>query len=173
MVAPNPVEYAQNTFLSALLEAEVKRKPLHIESIIRRICAYGLKGIAVFGGIAIASGLYSKQAQYIGIAITLAVALDGFFSNYVKMMLVTKAAQAYSRLANEARRSHQLRLTPILQVIAQQPVEGNNQLVALLIELTGKLQSGCAEIENANSEGHIKALEGLSLDSERSKPSNP
>lgn len=166
----NPLDYAQNAFDAAFREAEQARAPLQRSSSWRRRLAYGLKAIAVFGGLAIASGLVAQHAQAIGIAIAAAVAADGLFSNHVRMLLDTKAAHAFDRLAKQARRAHQLRLTPILELKEKDPEKSREQLLALLSELTGKLQSGSTEIETALSEGHIKALEGLNLDSERGRP---
>ena len=166
----DPLGFAQNAFEAAFNEANKAREPLKRSSIVRQVMGYGLKAIAVFGGLAISTGLVSPYAQYIGIAIAAAVAVDGVFSNQVRMMLVTKAAQAYKRLANDARRSHTLRLGPILEIKVTQPEEFRQQFLHLHNELTGKLHSGCTEIEIALDEGHIKALDTLTLESERSKP---
>ncbi|MEJ8858415.1 hypothetical protein WKW79_27860 [Variovorax robiniae] len=168
----NPLEVAQNAFEAAFTEAKKARWPLQLSSFLRRLLAYGLKAIAVFGALAISSGRLSEYAQFIGIAIAVAVAIDGLFSNHVRMMLVTKAAQAYRRLTNEARRAHMLRLPSILAIKVQDSgeEESKQQLLLLLYELTAKLHSGCAEVELALDEGHFKALDTLTLDSERSKP---
>lgn len=167
----NPLGFAQNAFEAAYREAEAARRPVRRSSILRRTVAYGLKAIAVFGGLAISSGLVSPYAQLIGLAIAAAVAVDGLFSNHVRMLLATKADQAYQRLVNEARRAHTLRLGPILAIKEKEPEESQRQLLSLLNELTGKLHSGCTEVELALDESHIKALDTLTLDSERSKPS--
>ena len=172
-MSTDPLGYAQNAFDAAFQEAEKALSPVRWSSIFRRTMAFGLKAIAVFGGLAISSGLVAPYAQVIGIAIAAAVAVDGLFSNHVRMMLVTKAAQAYKRLTNEARRSHTRRLAPILAIKETQPADSQKQLLSLLDELTGKLHSGCTEVETALDEGHIKALETLSLDSERTKPTVP
>jgi len=172
-MATDPLGFAQNAFEAAYREAEGARRPLQRSSVFRRLVAYGLKAVAVFGGLAISSGLLSPYAQLLGIAIAVAVAADGLFSNHVRMMLVTKAAQALKRLENEARRAHTRRLAPILAIKDKQPEESQHQLLALLDELTGKLHSGCADVELALDEGHIKALDTLTLDSERSKPIVP
>ena len=172
-MSTNPVGFAQNAFDDAYREAEDARRPAQRSSILRRAMAYGLKAIAVFGGLAISSGLLSPYAQLIGLAIAAAVVADALFSNHVRMMLVTKAAQAYKRLANEARRTHIRRLAPILAIKEQQPDESQRQLLSLLDELTSKLHSGCSEVELALDEGHIKALDTLTLDTERSKPTVP
>ncbi len=169
-MSTDPLGFAQNAFDAAYRETEAARRPVQRNSICRGVVAYGLKAIAAFGGLAISSGLLSPYAQLIGIAITVAVVADALFSNHVRMMLVTKAAQAYKRLLNEARRTHTRHLAPILTIKEQQPEESQRQLLSLLDKLTGKLHSGCAEVELALDEGHIKALETLTLDSERSKP---
>lgn len=165
----DPLGFAQNAFDAAYKEAEAARRSVRRSSILRRVVAYGLKAIAVFGGLAISSGLLSPYAQLIGIAIAAAVAADGLFSNHVRMILVTKAAQAYQRLVNEARRVHTRRLGTILPSKEKDPEESQRQLLSLLDELTGKLHSGCTAVELALDEGHIKALDTLTLDSERSK----
>ena len=166
----DPLGYIQNAFETAYTEVENARKPVRRSSIGRRAMAYSLKAIAVFGALAISTGLVSSYAQNIGIAIAAAVAIDGLFSNHVRMMLVTKAAQAYKRLANDARRAHILRLGPILSIKKEQPDEFEKQFRELHTDLSEKLHSGCAEVELALDEGHIKALDTLTLDSERSKP---
>lgn len=165
----SPVEYAQNVFDSAYGDTLAARKPIHREAWLRALWAYGLKAIAVFGGLSIASGKVQESAQWIGIAIAVAVAMDGLFSNHVQMMLVTKAAQAYKRIATQARRAHQQQLTSILQKKDPKPAEAERELIALLQKLTGQLHSGCKEIEDALDTGRLAALNAVSLDSERSK----
>ena len=170
-MSTNPIEYAQNTFDSAYTEAITAKKRLSIRSLLRRSIAYSLKAVAVFGGIAVASGRFSSDAQNIGIAIIVAVAIDGLFSNHIQTMLVTKAANAYDRITKQAKRAHELRLASILTVKkGKEADESKRQLMALLAELTSQLHSGCAEIEALLAEGRYKALDSLSLDSERSKP---
>lgn len=169
----DPLGFAQNAFESAYVEVGKSREPIRRSSIARQTMAYGLKAVAVFGGLAISSGLVSAYAQYIGLAIAAAVAADGLFLNHVRMLLVTKASQAYKRLANDARRAHTLRLGPILEIKEAQPDNFRQQFLQLHNELTGKMHTGCAEVELALDEGHIKALDTLTLDSERSKPTLP
>jgi hypothetical protein len=169
-MSTDPLGFAQNAFDDAFREASTARVPVQRSSFWRRSLAYGLKAVAVFGGLAISSGLVAHYAQLIGLAVAAAVAIDGLFSNHVRMLLATKAAQAYRRLMNEARRSHTRGMTPILAIKEKEPAESQRQLLQMLNELTTKLHSGCAEVELALDEGHIKALETLTLDSERSKP---
>jgi hypothetical protein len=168
-VSSNPVEYAQNVFDEAYQYAQSERQPLRREAVRRAVIAYGLKGLAVFGGIAIASGLLQEHAQTIGLAITVAVAADGLSSNHVRMVLVAKAAEAYRQLGRQAKRDHQKALIPILEKMQKDPDSARSDLLTLLKTLTEKLHTGCEQIEKALSEKQIETLNALSLDPERSK----
>jgi hypothetical protein len=166
-MGPNPLEYAQNTFEAALNEAGNERRPLWRESVWRRGVAYGLKGVAVFGGLAIASGLADAYAHAIGIAIAGAVAVDGFFSNHVAMVLATRSAQAYDATIKRVRRIHQQELTPILELQRTDPGAAHSKLLDLLGRLTKQLHDDSADIEEAVRESRLGRLKSLSLDTER------
>lgn len=165
----DPLEYAQNIFGEAFNEAKKSKKPVFIESIFRRIWAYGLKGIAVFSGIAIASGLEESNAQILGIAVTASVATDLLLSNHERMVATTKASQAYSRLIKEVHRNHQMALTPILVKKTSNSEKAKNDLIKLVGKLTSKLHAECTLIENALDEMNLKALNSLSMKTEKTK----
>ncbi len=165
----DPIEYAQNTFESAFEETEKERKPIYIESILRRFWAYGLKSIAVLSGIAIASGVKEDTAHILGIIVAVVIALDSLFSNHERMVAVTKAAQAYKRLLKEVRRKHQRELTAILQQKKDNPDNAKKNLLKLVGVLTERIHSECSFIEKALDEMNLKSLSMLALDSEKVK----
>jgi hypothetical protein len=134
-VKADPEGFAQNAFEAAYNQTIMSRKPIWRSALARQALAYSLKAIAVFGGFAIASGRMSPYAQDIGLAVTAAVIVDGFFLNHVRMLLVTEAAQAYKRLANEARGEHTLRLGPILAIKETQPDKFRQKFIQFHDEL--------------------------------------
>ncbi|OIO70633.1 MAG: hypothetical protein COW19_11355 [Zetaproteobacteria bacterium CG12_big_fil_rev_8_21_14_0_65_55_1124] len=164
-----PLKYAQDTFADVLKEVEADRSPINRESIWRRVMAYGLKTVAVIGGIAIASGIKEDMAHYVGIAITTAVAVDGIFSNHMRMIAVTKAAQAYGRVLKQAKRLHQQGLGPILKQMEKYPEKGEQELLDLLQKLTEQIHSECTLIELALDEMQIKALDMISVAPKKGK----
>ena len=163
----DPVEYAQDIFEDAFNEARKSKKPVLIESIIRRIWAYGLKGIAVFSGIAIASGVDEFISHILGIAVAVSVAIDFLFSNHERMGATTKASQAYNRLIKEVRRTHQVELTPILIQKTKNSERAKTDLIELLGSLTSQIHTQCEMIEQALDEINLKALDSLSIERER------
>ncbi len=165
----NTTEYAQNIFDDAYKQVEEDRKPLKLESLLRRTVAYGLKAVAVFGGLAITAGVSAKWSQIIGVAIAAAIAIDLLFSNHLRVIAVAKASQAYKRLLRQVRRTHQVELVSILEKKSHDEATAQVELNNLITRLTKQLHDECTEIEKALDEMHIKALDVLSLEADRAK----
>jgi hypothetical protein len=139
----------------------------------RRLIAYGFKVLAVIGGIAVAAGISKEAAQVVGIAIAVVVAVDGIFSNHVRLLATVEAKNAYDRVLNQVRREHQQKLIPILQL--KEAEERNKdpdpksvtQLLELNSTLLKKLHDECTKVEEAERATDLGALRGISLDHER------
>jgi len=110
----SPLEFQQIRFKEDYDAAKIAAKKLSHEATYRRVTAYVLKGIAVFGGIAVAAGLRGHWSQGIGILISVAVTADGLFANHKRLLMVTKAANAYSLLLETISHRYDQALAPIL-----------------------------------------------------------
>lgn len=173
--------YAQKAFGDSIDSAKHDLKPIRMESIIRRFLAYGLKGIAIFSGIAISSGVIDSLnitftrdvtvtlSQFLGISVTVAIAIDSFFSNHEKMVATTLAAKAYTRMIKSVQREHTLKLTPILLAKSLKSKQAKQDLISLVSELTKRVYEECELIEKALDDMNLKALRALSLDSEKTQ----
>src|SRR5690348_6951517 len=96
--AADSTAYLQEQFGAEYQEAEGARKAVEREAKRRRALAYGFKAIAVLGGVVLAAGLVPPVSQFLGFAIATAVAIDGLFSNHMRLITTVKATQAYSKL---------------------------------------------------------------------------
>src|SRR6266496_3105262 len=99
--------YAQEQFTQEFDKVQIDKNKIAKEAWGRRFVAYVFKLLAALGGIAIASGINEKAAHIIGIAIAVALVLDGIFSNHERLIIVVSARNAYRRLLNQVRREHQ------------------------------------------------------------------
>jgi len=166
-IEPNSFDYVQNIFEQTLQETESAGKAVSLRAFWRRWLAYFLKGVAVFGGIAIAAGLNKEAAHFVGIAIAVAVAIDGLFLNHTKLLAATKGASAYKYLLKDIRNEHQKKLAPILAKKADDLTAAMEKLTELNLSLKDRLDSESKTIDQALNEVDIKALNSLSLDLER------
>lgn len=160
----NDFEYAQKQFAESYAEVQAAKKRVHIEAIWRKGLAYLLKGIAVFGGVVIAiSGKEGTPAHVIGAAITVAIVIDGFLLNHVRLIAVTKADTAYKYLLKDIKVKHEDGLTPILTLKKTDEPKAVKQGIELNGSLKKELNSKSREIEKALDDVNFKALDNLAL----------
>src|SRR5437868_10575213 len=93
----NSFKHAQDQFEGEYNRVRSVAKWKGIRAWARRVVAYGFKILAVMGGIAVAAGISKEAAQIVGIAIAVVVALDGIFSNHVRLLASVEAKHAYDR----------------------------------------------------------------------------
>lgn len=160
-------EFVQKIFQDSWTLAKENKEKVHRDALQRKWTAYGLKAVAVFGGIAIAAGLPETAAHLVGVAITIAISLDAMFSNHVKLVTATKADNAYKYLLRDVQNEHSTKLAPILILKKSNPTEAQRQLSELNTALKQRLDGESKTIEIAIDEADVKALTALSLDSDR------
>ena len=166
----NEFEYVQRIFEETFEETAERKKTVHSEMVWRRGLAYGLKAIPVFGGIAIAVGVKGWLPHAIGIAIMVAVAVDGFVVNHARLITVSQADKAFKRLLKNVRNAHQVALGPILGLKKAGDPSFEAKLNELNRSLKQQLDSESDKIEQALDEMDLKALNALSLEEYRKKP---
>jgi SMC proteins Flexible Hinge Domain len=126
--------------------------------------AFFLKGVAVFGGLAFAAGLKGPIAHVVGIAIAVAIAIDALLFNHVRLVVVTKADQAYKNLLKDTKNKHVIGLSPILKLKETgQTAKAQDQASEFLLSLKKELDKKSGEIEKALDAINIKSLESLAL----------
>ena len=130
----------------------------------RRLTAYLLKGLAVFGGIAVAAGLRGWWSQAVGILITVAVAIDALSANHSRLLTLTKASQAYSRLLETTSHGYDQDLAPLFRLRGISPHEAEAQLEAMIRTATETLFAERQKIETALQEDDLKLLNSLSVE---------
>lgn len=159
-----------NTYPSKLFEDSYNNagnlwKKFSGEANRRRIAAYILKSIAVFGGLAIATGYLDNYAQVIGVIITIVVAIDGIFSNHKRLLITSKAAQALKILLKKTRLSYNQELAPIVKKKDDgKTEEAAIEYDALNIKFSSDLNAHSLSVETAVDEADLKLLESLSVE---------
>jgi hypothetical protein len=167
MAQPDSWEYVQKIFGDSWNQGKIRRDEIRRNVLCRKSAAYFLKGVAVFGGIAIAAGLPETVAHGVGIAITVAVALDYLVTNQVKLVTFTKAYNAYKHLLRDTANEHSTKLAQILSLKKTDPERAKEQLNKLNVSLKGRIDAESKKIELAIDETDVKALDALSLEKER------
>lgn len=163
----NVTAYLQNQFGAEYEDTEAARKAVTGESQRRRWVAYGLKAVAALGGLVLAAGLLPPYSQALGFAIAAAVAIDGLFSNHLRLITTVKASQAYRRLLRSVARTHRRELGLVLAQKQTDAAAAEKALNDLNSRLLAELHSGSEEIEAALDAADVKALTRLSLDTEK------
>jgi len=138
-------------------------------ALIRRGTAYVLKFIAAGGSLVVATGYYPNWNQPIGVAILVAVLVDGVTSNYKRLLAEVQAGYAYGFLYEAVSRKHNRILDPILDRIkAGADIKAATDAKDALEQSTHQeLTDGIRAIRESLAAADLKALEGLSLDNER------
>jgi hypothetical protein len=167
MTAIDATEYLQRQLDEQLKSAASLRDKLWKERNWRLLPAYGFKLLALIGGIAVAAGPSKAVAQVIGIAIAVAVVLDGVFSNHRKLMSVATGQQAIKHLLARIAHEHVLEMAPVLELKREDAAGAVKLLNSLNMRLLKELGDRRQEIENRIDEDDLRALEALSLDEQK------
>ena len=164
-IPADPVEFAQNRFAEEIQKVQGAIAKLNQGTMMRRIVAYGVKGIAVLGGVMITLGLLEEWSRYIGAAITVAVAVDYISSNHRRLLALTEAKYAYSTLLNAVDRTHTRRLADVLALKqAAGDAAARPELLKLLKELLDKLHTKENEIEALIQRADLEGLRQIAVD---------
>lgn len=166
----SPLDFQQNRFKEQYDAAKKAAKKLGNETTKRKVTAYVLKGIAVFGGIAVAAGLRGHWSQAVGILISVAVAADGLLSNHRRLLMVTRASNAYSRLLETISHRYNQALAPILehQETSAQKADKARDLGKMISSASEMLFTEKQKIDTALQEEDLKLLNSLSVEGTKS-----
>jgi len=139
----------------------------------RKVVAYGLKIIAGGGSLAVATGYFAAWHQLIGVAILVAIFLDTVSSNHKRLLAEVQAGYAYEALREKVSRSYNRKLDPIVKRLRQPDIAkdaaeaARNEIDTLQQATHIELTDGIAQIKERLAAVDLKALEALSLDTER------
>jgi len=154
---------AQEFFNSALNEAKALKGTYESSAKRRRWLAIILKGIALFGGLAVAT--LNVYHVVLGVIISVAVLIDQLFSNYGRMMTETIATDAVARTLRrvEGNYNHE-----VLDVIGANEKGDSERARALLMDLARKsakvVRDELDRIRTAVEDANIQFLSNLNLD---------
>src|SRR5712691_7657540 len=98
MNALDATQYLQRQLGEQLEITSALKERLRRERTWRLLPAYGFKLLALIGAVAVAAGPPKDVAQAVGIAIAVAVILDGVFSNHTRLMSAAAGANATRQL---------------------------------------------------------------------------
>ena len=164
---PNSLAFLQKRFEEAYAKTEETYKKRTAESTQRRSIAYLLKAIAVFGGIAVAAGLNGFWSHAVGILIMVAVGTDTLFSNQKRLLLVTKASNAYKRLLDIVSHQYDQKLASILRQYQKEPKQAEEQLESMILAINENLFTEKQKIETALEEEDLKLLNSLAIEQKK------
>lgn len=154
---------AQQFLDQAIQEAKEARTRYATYAQRRYYLAITLKGIALFGGLAVATLNINQVA--LGIAISAAVLLDQLFSNYRRMMTDTVAEAAVSRTIRKVENNYNDQVLDIIKANQRgETAVAYDQLVALARVSARTVRQEMDRIEEAVARANIEFLSSLNLD---------
>jgi hypothetical protein len=156
-------EAAQQFLDEAMNEAEQLRVNYVKYAQLRYYLAVVLKGIALFGGLVVATLDVNKVA--LGITISGAVLLDQLFSNYNRMMTDTVAGAAVDRTMRRVRDNYNDRVLDVIKANQHGDAAGARDLLLDLARASAKtVRQEMDRIKDAVSRANIQFLSSLNLD---------
>jgi hypothetical protein len=161
------VEYYQRQLKEQTAEVAAWCKALGFQRGWRSVLAYGFKLLALLGGVAVATGLEAAAAQAVGVAIAVAVILDGVFSNHTRLMAVAAAHRAVKQLLARVAHEHRISIGPVIEQKRSDEDAAASLLNDLNSRLVKELGEKRQEIQDRMDDVDLRALEALSLDEQR------
>jgi hypothetical protein len=113
---------------NAVNEAKVLRR----EAQYRKALAYFLKGVAIFGGIALATGQEIISSKIIGVVIAIAIGIEEWTSNHDRMIFTTSAYKAYFRLLYQVAHEYNKGITKVTELRDAGDDEGAKKELTIL-----------------------------------------
>jgi len=137
--------------------------------LVRRVLAYGLKGVAAGGSLVVATGQFTPAHQGIGIAVLVAVFLDGLSSNHDRLIAEVEAGYAYKAIRHRVKTTYNRKVAPYLKKLSQAGNATDAEAAVERLQQTAAkdLADAIADIEGLRAKADIKALRRLSLEEER------
>jgi len=154
---------AQKFLEEAMNDAKADKTKYERKSNVRYYIAVVLKGIALFGGLAVAT-LKGNQVV-LGIIISVAVAIDQLFSNHKRMMTETAAADAIDRTIRKVENNYN---DQVLDVINANEANDSAKARTLLIDLARMsaktMRDELDRVKIAVANANLEFLSSLNLD---------
>jgi hypothetical protein len=159
----NAADAAQQFFSDAMDEAKAAQKKYENHAWWRYWVAIVLKGIAIFGGLAVATLDVDKVV--LGIIISAAVAFDQLFSNYRRMMTETIAGAAVARTIRKVEGNYNDQVIDVIRANQQgNPTVAYDLLLTLARISARTIRSEMDRIKTAVENANIEFLSSLNLD---------
>jgi len=161
----DPVAAAQDRFDDAIKDGEKALETYKKEAKLAKSIAYTLKGIALFGGLVVAT--VPVTAVILGFIIAAAVLLDQLFSNFGRLIVYTEAAHAIERTLDRIKANHTHEIIPIIDLNLKPETQSvaRRMLIALLRDSTKVIRDELARVKKAITDKDIQFLSTLNLDS--------
>lgn len=154
----------QELWKEAVAKLNARVASLQRQERLRKAVAYVLKGIVVFGGLAITLGLEPPYSRMVGIAMIIAVTIDGFVSNHKSLLRIAEAAAASEALREQATTAHQMKQLDCLELKSADEEAGKKCLHKLNVEITNLINSGMEQIRLSLRNGDIEQLRLLAIE---------
>lgn len=158
-------ELAQKLLGEATSSAEQAERSFKRQALCRKIPAYLIKAVALFGGLSITvmPGPYVPVA---GLVITAAVLLDQLLSNYKRMIVYTIAHNAVRRTLRRIEAEYNDNIIHIVNVNTQP--KGGKEAKQMLIDLARRssraLRDEMDRIHTAVDQANVDFLRALNVD---------
>ena len=157
-------EYVQQKLSETIHGIDTSRNAAEKKRNRRRLLAYTLKFITIFGGIAVASGLAENWAQIFGLAILIATGFDIWLSNSKALMIYAQAVNSYDALRKRVERDHTTQLIPIISLAEKQGGKASTKLVDMVTDLLKMSNVELTHIEKALHDGELETLKALEIE---------
>jgi len=167
---PSPIqgeaaELQQKLFKEKINELDAWRRKFYTEVTARRIIAYLLKFISIFGAIVVAAKISWIDQTVLGLVIAAAFGLDQLTSNHARLLALAAARYACERLRANIVGTHSRELPKIISLRnAGRTSDAKSGFESLLSRLSAELHDGQEKILEAIREADLKALNNLYVD---------
>lgn len=162
------VERSQNQYQGRIEQVDTRIMELSGEERRRKWTAVALKVITVTLGIVLVPGVLKDwQVQTIGVVILLIVALERIFANHGRLVSITSARDAYTRIRRQTEDVHERDVLPIIKTRESKPREAANKLIDLNEKLRAMLAATSDKVEDALAKDNYQLLGRLTLEEQK------
>lgn len=159
----NAVTLAQKFLNEAMIAAKATQSKYERSTKIRRMLAIALKAIALFGGLAVATGWVNQTV--LGVVISAAVLLDQLLSNHSRLLSEGVAANAVARTMRIAENSFNYNLVKVIEIRDKGKQKAAAQKLIQLAQETAKtVNDELNRIHTAVEKSDIEFLSRLNIE---------
>jgi hypothetical protein len=156
-------EAAQKFLGEAIQEAEQARSTYDKHASARYYLALALKGVALFGGLIVATSYFNNVV--LGFIISAAVLLDQLFSNYKRMMTDVVASAAVDRTVRKVKTNYNDQVLDVISANEQGDKKRARELLFTLARDSARtVRQELDRIKEAVAHANIQFLSSLNLD---------